>query len=556
MNKIFGSHFSNFNCFEKSDFSVDKKKAVITLIAISIIAILIAARYCFSLSRKKLALKEIKPENPVQSKIEQPPSSTTSESNVNGAEQIRVASSSKNATLKTKEGRTLRNTVKAVTSLKSLCISTIAQSPKSAFQQIKHPFAIPFNEANALIKEILNSRDWEPSDLKNFFGVTELKLDQFLLSKQQQAFLLNQYCDTLEILENERSSPLYFNLLKQDIIFKKLKHFKISSAWLKQLGPLLPKEAKGTVVLTDCSTITALSHFAENITGLRIEDKKLTHEHFQAISASFPMLEFIWIKDCQSITSFEGCFFPVLRELDVGGTSITNSELQAISKQCGKTLEVLNIRGCTSITSFEDCSFPGLRKLNVGWTSITNLEVQAISKQCEKTLEVLDIDSCEIITNFEGCSFSALRKLNVGWTSITNLEVQAISKQCGKTLEVLNIGGCTSITSFEGCFFPILRELDVGWTSINSELQAISKQCGKTLEVLNISNCESITSFEGCFFPVLRELDVGGTSITNSELQAISKQCEKTLEVLNIGGCTSITSFEGCSFSALIKLDK
>ncbi|KEG06753.1 putative leucine-rich repeat protein [Trypanosoma grayi] len=299
--------------------------------------------------------------------------------------------------------------------------------------------------------------------------------------------------------------------------------------------------------------------------------------------ASIETLEEVDLSGCEGVRTVDALGrLPVLRELDLRCTAITDSELQGLSASRSlvkivlpdcrhltdvsplasiKTLEGLILSGCEGVRTVGALGrLPALRELDLGCTAITDEELQGLSAShrlmkivlcnCKhltdvsplasiKTLEEVDLSGCEGVRTVGALGrLPILRELVLGCGSITDGELQGLS--VSRSLVRIFLADCKHLT-------------DV------SPLASI-----KTLEEVDLSGCEGVGTVGALgSLPVLRELDLGCTAITDEELQGLSasrslvkivlRTCKhltdvsplasiKTLEEVDLSGCEEVRS--------------
>jgi hypothetical protein len=149
-----------------------------------------------------------------------------------------------------------------------------------------------------------------------------------------------------------------------------------------------------------------------------------------------------------------------LRELNVSGTALSAGSLLALRKCCPSLFQ-LQMNHCTGLTEeimneLFDCvgnnrTLPNLslRHLGVAGTSISNSAVTKLAKECGASIEILEIGNCPNIFG-EGL-YNAIDKLN----NLTHLDIEEIDwvsdnliakiTQYLPKLTHLNISGCDQV---------------------------------------------------------------------------------------------------------------
>ncbi|KAL3839820.1 hypothetical protein ACJIZ3_024411 [Penstemon smallii] len=116
-------------------------------------------------------------------------------------------------------------------------------------------------------------------------------------------------------------------------------------------------------------------------------------------------------------------------------SNLTDEVVFALARLHGETLEMLNLDGCWMITDASLAvlagSCPLLNDLDVSKSSITDLGVLALSSGVQHNLQILSLSGCTMISNK---SISALEKLG---RTLVGLNLQHCNALSSKTIELL-----------------------------------------------------------------------------------------------------------------------
>jgi len=251
-----------------------------------------------------------------------------------------------------------------------------------------------------------------------------------------------------------------------------------------------------------------------------------------------PILRILYIRKSNKVAFH---VFPLLvEEIDIEGSPIVESMMEAMTNIQPTCLRSLSLKDCSSAISFPgDCLPEWLRTLN-----ISDLKKLKFSMQHKhELLESLSINnSCDWLTSLPLDTFPNLISLEIiNCESMESLSV--VGSESFKRLSSIRIMNCPNFVSFpgEGLSAPNLNRLDVYDCE---KLKALPDQMSTLLpkmEYLVISNCQQIESFPGGNMPPnLRTVEIQNCEkLVNQAWMSIDM-----ITYLNIyGPCDGINSF-------------
>ncbi|KAL5133225.1 putative disease resistance RPP13-like protein 1 [Glycine soja] len=202
--------------------------------------------------------------------------------------------------------------------------------------------------------------------------------------------------------------------------------------------------------------------------------------------------------------------FPLLLEwIDVEGSPMVESMIEAIFSIDPTCLQHLTLRDCSSAISFPGGRLPAsLKTLHI--SNLKNLEFPTHHKH--ELLESLSLyNSCDSLTSLPLATFPNLKSLQIG--NCEHMESLLVSgAESFKSLCSLRIFRCPNFVSFwrEGLPAPNLTRIEVGHCDKSKSLPDKMSSLLPKLELLQISDCPEIESFpEGGMPPNLRTVSIG-----------------------------------------------
>ncbi|KAK7382362.1 hypothetical protein VNO80_01213 [Phaseolus coccineus] len=186
--------------------------------------------------------------------------------------------------------------------------------------------------------------------------------------------------------------------------------------------------------------------------------------------------------------------FPLfVEDIDIEGSPMVESMMEAISNIQPTCLRYLSLNDCSSAISFPGDRLPA---------SLKTLEISGLKKlkfpmqHKNELLELLSINnSCDSLKSLPLVTFPNL--INLYITNCTNMESLVVGSESFKSLNSFGIGQCPNFVSFpkEGLSAPNLTRFSVDGCE---KLKSLPDQMGTLLpkmEYLEMSNCQQIESF-------------------------------------------------------------
>ena len=187
----------------------------------------------------------------------------------------------------------------------------------------------------------------------------------------------------------------------REIVLKNLKELKADESELTTDGiELLASNCPEIEELDiSCSWVSYFSGLPK-LKILKIGPTHILPDSIQELCKNSPLIE---ILDISEIDLFNGLDdinefkFDHLKELYAKKLGdLTNEHLITISNNCGKKLEILDISD-TRISSFKGCLFPALKELNIKKTGISADEVMSLLEHMEKGRDTVTIIASPIL---------------------------------------------------------------------------------------------------------------------------------------------------------------
>ncbi len=122
--------------------------------------------------------------------------------------------------------------------------------------------------------------------------------------------------------------------------------------------------------------------------------------------------------ELRNALDFTGVELPHLRSLDVANCTLSNEDMQSISRTAKDSLETIKLYN-TKLQELDHWDFSCLKEVTLKKCRIIDRDIQKLSQISQHSLTTLTLDTCYGITSFSGCTFPNVNELSVVKTNLT-----------------------------------------------------------------------------------------------------------------------------------------